>query len=133
MPLWVELYLLGILGIGISEVWHNIHAQRPRWHVLLDTANKLLILMTGIAYWHPGLGQSLSPAAFTCFILGVAWLPIELKTELASGKLNNPDISPTGNLVVLICALTLALALFAPLYYWGFLYAVQGLSAQPFS
>lgn len=129
MPLWVELYLLCVLGVAVASIWNNIRLKRPRWYCLLDTVNEFLILMVGTAYWNPGLGQSIAPVAFAGFILGVAWLPIEFKVEIASGNLKNPELTPTGNMVAILCGVVLGSALFAPLYYWGFRFAVLKHSA----
>lgn len=132
MPLWVGLYLLGILGLNVANIWFKIHARLPHTYILLDAMNSLLLLLTGAAYWTPVLAQNFASVAFVAFILGIAWLPVAIRTELALDILKNPDLSPTGNTVVLICGLVLSLALVSPLYYWGFLYAVQGQNAPPF-
>lgn len=129
MPLWVELYLLIVLGIGVMSVWHNIKERRPPWYILINAVNECLILLVGTAYWIAPLGQLVAPLALIFFIMGVAWLPIEFKTELTSDSLKNPELSATGNLVAATCAVLFGMALFAPLYYWGFLFAVQGLNA----
>lgn len=129
MPLWVELYFVCILAAGIAGTWDNIRVKRPLWYTVIDFFNELFSLVVSAAYWFEGIGQIVAPVAFILFIISVAWLPIEFKTELTAETLKNPELSPTGNIVAATCAILFGLALFAPLYYWGFQFAVLGHSA----
>lgn len=129
MPLWVGLYLLVLIVISVVGTWHNVRQRRPLWYLLLNAGNECLVTIVGAAYWLEPLGLIIAPAAFVLFIMGLAWLPIEIKTELASDTLKNPELSATGNMVAAACAILFGLFLFAPLYYWGFQFAILGHTA----
>lgn len=126
MPLWVGLYFLALIAISVVGTWHNVRQRRPLWYLLLNAGNECLVTIVGAAYWLESLGLIIAPAAFVLFIMGLAWLPIEIKTELASDILKNPELSVIGNMIAAACAILFGFALFAPLYYWGFQYAILG-------
>jgi hypothetical protein len=126
MPWWLPIYFLAVVTVTVLATRDEIEDKEPIAMTVAELIAVALLLVAGLAYWFEPVRSLLSTTAPFVYVAGLSWFGLSAFREIRKLKPDS-ELSPRLNLASVVIGISLFIALYSPLVYWGFIYAFQGL------
>lgn len=129
MPWWVKLYFAAYLLIALVGFAVEIRqgTTLPRW--LLSLASAFCPLLPALAYWGVGTDEVSGMDLRWWYWAGVIASIVSVALE-SRDQFPDPELTARENLLALAATLAAIALLLAPIFWWGYLLAFEGRTAE---
>jgi len=110
------------LAVVVTGFWlrDELKDKEEVLFVLVDLIAKVALAICALAYWFVPLSNSIGPAAPAIFTASVAWACVSTARDFRK-DVPGSDLPPALRRFSFVLGIALYLAVFGPLYYWGYL------------
>jgi hypothetical protein len=116
MPWWATMYTvaIGVLVVA-GAFWDWRGRDRPAWHIALDLAAGLALILLIAGRWHDELVTPLGRMAALVLAATLAWDIYSTSRDLNDLR-NDPELTPSQNVWIDRAGILVGAALIAPGY-----------------